>query len=98
MKKYIQLDGNKVTLIHNLPFDPVDGLGKTETELLQTGVLLEEIPEPEQRQGKIALPYYTPAQGFYYEYEDAPAGPATTADIEALRAQIDYVGMMTEVL
>ena len=97
-QKFIQLDGGKVTLIHHMPFDPVQGLGKSEAELGQMGVLLETIPEPEQREGFIPLPYYTPERGFYYQYEPAPAGPATTADVEALAAQVDYIGMMTEVL
>ena len=97
-KKFIQLDGSRVTLIHNMPFDPVNGLGKTEAELSQMGVLLEDIPEPEHRPGKTALPYYTPEKGFYYEYQDAPAGPASTDDVDRIEAKIDYMGMMLNVL
>lgn len=98
MKKFIQVDGERVLLIHNMPFDPVNGMGKTEAELLTMGYLLDDIPDPEQREGKIALPYYSPEKGFYYAYEDAPAGPATTDDIRQLNAKLDYIGMMTEVL
>lgn len=98
MKKFIQLEGGKVTLIHNMPFDPVNGMGKTEAELSQLGVLLDAIPDPEPMEGKIALPYYTEERGFYWVYEEAPAGPATTADLEAVNAKLDYIGMMTEVL
>lgn len=98
MKKFIQLDGERVTLIHNMPFDPVHGFGKTEAELSQLGVLLDDIPDPEPMEGKIPIPYYNSVQGFHYRYEDAPPQPASTADIEALNARIDYIGMMTEVL
>lgn len=98
MKKFIALDGERVTLIHYMPFDPVNGMHKTEAELSQMGVLLDEIPEPEQIEGKIPTPYYNAGKGFWYEYEDAPAGPATTADTDALKAKLDYIGMMTEVL
>ena len=99
-KKFIQVDGNRVMLIHNMPFDPVNGLGKTEAELNQMGVLLEEdqITEPEKRPGKTALPYYTTEKGFYWAYEDAPAGPASSDDIQALEAKIDYMGMMLNVM
>lgn len=69
-KKFLRLEGNRVMLIHYMPFDAVDGLHKTEAELLQEGVLVEEIPEAEERAGQIALPYYTAERGFYYEYED----------------------------
>ena len=97
-KKFIQLDGDRVMLIHNMPFDPAQGLGKTEAELMQMGVLLEEIPEPENRPGKTALPYYTPEKGFYWEYQDAPAGPASTDDVDRVEAKLDYLGMMLDVM
>ena len=98
-KKFLQVDDTgRVMLIHNMPFDAVNGMGKTKDELLQMGVLVDEVPEPERIDGKIPLPYYTAEHGLYYEYEDAPPEPASTKDIEELRAQIDYVGMMTEVL
>ena len=98
MKKYITVENERVMLIHNMPFDPVNGLHKSEEELLKTGVLLDEVPEPEQIEGKIALPYYNAEKGFHYHYEDAPAGPASTTDIDALTAKLDYLGMMMEVL
>ena len=75
-KKFLKLEGNKVTLIHNMPFDETHGFHKTEEELLRDGILLDEVPEPENIDGKIALPYYTPEKGLYYEYEDAPQEPS----------------------
>lgn len=98
MKKFLQLDGNKVMLIHNMPFDPVYGLGKTEAELMQMGALVDDVPDPEHRPGKTAMAYYTPEKGFYYEYVDAPAGPASSDDIATLNSKLDYMGMMLDVL
>jgi hypothetical protein len=44
---YFECDSNgKVGLIHYLPFDEEQGLGKTEEELLQKGLLVDSIPEP----------------------------------------------------
>jgi len=63
----------RVGLIHNMPFDPVHGLGKSEEELRQIGVLVEDLPQPEIREGKIAVLYCNPATNtVYYEYEDGP--------------------------
>lgn len=88
-QKFIQVDGTRVTLIHNMPFDPVNGLHKTEAALLQMGVLLDQVPPPENQPGKIALPYYTPEQGFYYAYTDKPADR-----VDAVEAKLDYMMMM----
>ena len=77
-KKFLRLDGNKVMLIHYMPFDAVNGLHKSEAELLQEGVLVDEVPDPENRPGKTALPYYSAERGFYYEYVDAPNQQAMT--------------------
>lgn len=68
-RKFIITDKTgKVEFIHYMPFSPKHGLGKTEEELLETGVLLDEIPEPEQIDGKMPVAYYTPEKGFWYEY------------------------------
>lgn len=34
----------EIQLIHNMPFDEINGLGKTEEELLQMGALVDSIP------------------------------------------------------
>jgi hypothetical protein len=73
--KFIKTEENKVILVHYMPFDDINGLGKTEEELLQTGYLVEEIPELEQIDGKSAITYYTPEQGFWFEYADIPKTP-----------------------
>ena len=71
-KKFITVENEKVRLIHYMPFDVKEGLGKSEEELLKEGYLLDEIPEPKQIEGKVAMPHYTPGKGFYYEYENDP--------------------------
>ena len=88
-KKFLRLNGNKVMLIHYMPFDPVNGLHKTEEELLREGALVDEVPDSQQIVGKTALPYYTPERGFYYEYVDDPnyARPAMTL-ADSVRAKV----------
>lgn len=98
MKKFIALDGNRVMLTHSMPFDPIEGLGKTEAELSKMGVLLDEIPDPEEREGYTALPYYTPEKGYYYEYKPVESPTASAADIQGLNAKLDYFMMMQEVI
>ena len=36
---YIRVDKqtNRITFVHKMPFDPVNGLGQTKDELLKTG-------------------------------------------------------------
>lgn len=88
MKKFITTDeNNRVQLTHYMPFDPVDGLNMTEEQLLQRGYLLDEIPEPEQREGKMPEAYYKPEIGFYYEYVDATVDPEK--ELAELKAQLE---------
>lgn len=43
--KFITYNENfEIQLIHNMPFDEINGLGKTEEELLQMGALVDSIP------------------------------------------------------
>lgn len=43
--KFITYNENfEIQLIHNMPFDEINGLGKTEEELLQIGALVDSIP------------------------------------------------------
>lgn len=69
----IQVDKNKyrVRFIHNFPLHPQYGLGKTQEELEREGILIEELPEPQQIEGKIAVLYCNPVtKEVWYEYED----------------------------
>lgn len=78
-KKFITIDEvGRVQLIHCMPFDTKDGLGMTEAELLKVGYLVDEIPESQVLEGKIAEAYYTPEKGFWYEYVDAPVNEEYT--------------------
>ncbi|MED1784226.1 hypothetical protein P4V43_20605 [Brevibacillus fortis] len=63
-----------VTFIHYNPLDPTEGLGKTQEELLQTGFLIEGLPEAERKTGKDAKLYFNPqTKEMWYEYVDVPA-------------------------
>jgi len=42
---------------------------------LQIGFLVEDIPEPKQIEGKSSVMFYTPEQGFWFEYADIPKTP-----------------------
>ena len=67
----------RVGLIHNMPFDPVQGFGKTQEELEQIGVLVDDVPEPQIPEGKqIAGLFVNPTtKEVWYEYEDRPLDP-----------------------
>nr|DAW50978.1 MAG TPA: protein of unknown function (DUF5320) [Caudoviricetes sp.] len=94
-QKFIKTENTKVVYTHFMPFDEKDGLKKTEEELLQEGYLIDEIPEPDRQEGKIAEAHYTPEQGYYYEYVDAPE-PKPQGDIAALRAEVDELKSQLE--
>ena len=65
--------GLKVGFVHNMPFHEQHGMGKTQEELQQIGALVDDIPEPEQIEGKNAVLYYNPeTNSVYYEYIDRP--------------------------
>ncbi|WP_142414380.1 hypothetical protein [Hathewaya massiliensis] len=62
----------KVEFIHYMPFDEIHGLGQTEEELRQNGILVNSIPEPQNIQGKQGILYFEEGKGVYYKYEDMP--------------------------
>lgn len=71
-KKFIKVQDTKVVYIHHMPFDEINGLGKTEEELSTQGILVDSIPEPEKIDGKESILHYDSESGFYYEYRDLP--------------------------
>lgn len=86
---YIQTTDGKVTFTHYLPFDPVYGLGKTQAELLETGYLVEAVPEyaGEVPEGKAPELRYD-GTAFSWELIDLPKKADTQAEkIAALEAQ-----------
>lgn len=94
-KKFIRVENTKVMFTHFMPFDEKYGMGKSEEELLKEGYLIDEIPEPEQQEGKIAEAHYTPEKGYYYEYVDAPE-PKPETDVEALKAEVSELKSQLE--
>lgn len=73
--------GLRIGYIHNMPFHPVYGLKKSEEELREEGILLDDIPKPERVEGKIPVPYYNPETNtVYYEYVDRPLTPEEKAE------------------
>lgn len=76
-----------VGFIHRYPFDAQHGLKKTKEELELTGVLVEELPDPEQN-GKIATLYVDLATGkTHYEYMDPPASEIDRSELEKVKYQ-----------
>lgn len=70
---FIQTNQNNlVNYMHHMPFDPVNGLGKTKEELKKEGYLVNDIPDALQIKGKYEIMYYSKEKGIYYEYEDIP--------------------------
>ncbi|WP_409174794.1 hypothetical protein [Brevibacillus fortis] len=73
----------KVVFIHSVPFDPINGLQKSEKELLETGTLVEEIPAASSQPGKDALLYIDPTtKKLWYEYVDIPVKPTTDDELK----------------
>lgn len=63
-------------MIHYMPFDEENGLGKTEDELSQEGILIEELPELETIENKIPVLYCNPTtKEVWYEQVDADIPP-----------------------
>ena len=86
---YIQTTDGRITFTHYMPFDPVYGLGKTEAELLETGYLVEAVPEyaGEGPEGKAPELHYD-GTAFSWELVDLPRKADTQAEkIAALEAQ-----------
>lgn len=66
----IDKDG-KVNYRHLRPFDAKYGLGKTEEELLKTGVLIENLPERLPEDGRLQILYYDSTQNTcFYKYQE----------------------------
>lgn len=86
---YIRTENEKITFTHYMPFDPVYGMGKTREELLETGYLVEEIPEysGEVPEGKLPELRYN-GTAFSWAMADKPKREATQAEkLAALEAQ-----------
>lgn len=62
----------RVDGVHNMPFDETYGLGKTEEELNQTGLLVESLPVREDNGKNATLFVNKSTKEMYYEYADFP--------------------------
>lgn len=63
---------NRIEFIHHRPFDEKSGLGKTEEELRNMGVLVDSIPQPDTSDpDKIGILKYDGTK-LYYEYINRP--------------------------
>lgn len=71
MSIFIKITNGIAESIHYKPFDSQLGLDKTKEQLLQEGILVETIPEPEQIGDKVPILKYN-GTSLYYEYQDAP--------------------------
>lgn len=84
---YVKIKDGNIESIHYMPFDSINGLGKTKEELeSEGGIFVESVPEPENRPGKSAMLKYSEADGLYYEYTDRPLTPK-----EQTSQQMDYL-------
>lgn len=81
---YIKVDKktNIITFVHRMPFDPINGLGKTRDELLKTGYFVSNFPEPAMKLGKRAIPYYDyEKKEVTYEYTNIPLSEKERLDL-----------------
>ena len=71
---YIETDEDfRVTKIHRMPFDPVNGMGYTREELEKKGFFVDEIPEPVHQVGRRSIAMYNPdTKSIYYESVGVP--------------------------
>lgn len=75
---------SKVGLIHDNPFDPVAGMGMTQTQLEVIGILVDSLPAPAPAVGQIVSATYVDptTKTVTYGYSNAPQ-----TDIETLQSQ-----------
>ena len=87
--KFITYNENfEIQLIHNMPFDNKNGLGKTKEELLEIGALVEEIPQVEVPSDKqIIYKYNKLENSVIYELIERPltVEEQQTKDIDVLK-------------
>lgn len=82
----------RVGLVHYMPFDEVNGLGKTQEQLQQEGILVEALPEKEDREGYEAELMYN-GTSLYYEYVlNQESQEQRIADLENAIADLVYGG------
>ena len=69
MKKIIIHEGKNIELIHYKPFDKKHGFGLPEDKLKKLGSLVDNVAEPEKREGYYAKAFWDEnKKEVYYEY------------------------------
>jgi hypothetical protein len=84
--KFKSQEDTTIEFIHHIPFDPVYGLDKTEEELNEEGLLVEELPVPESLPGKREVLKYSVERDLYYEYIDNLITPEQ--EVENMKKQV----------
>ena len=91
MEAYIRVNKDNVVEFMNCrPFDPREGMGMSREELLKTGKIVSEIPEPENKLGcQTITKYDSDTNSLYYRYETVPL--KDSARIEMLEKAINGI-------
>ena len=89
---------NIVTMVHRFPFDPKNGLQCTKEELLQKGVFVDDVPEPEHILGKRSILKYDPDnRKVYYDYKTVAVSTSERLDaMESLMNELIMNGLLTK--
>lgn len=83
-----------IGFIHYMPFDEENGLGKTEEELLNEGLLIEELPRLEGIPNKAPILYCNPSiREVWYEYVDIPETEEQKREREDLEIRLALADM-----
>lgn len=63
----------EISFVHNFPFHEHYGMGKTVEELESEGILIDSLPEAENKEGFYNLRYINPVtKEIYFEYKVIP--------------------------
>lgn len=97
-KIYIEVGKNNiVTKMHRAPFNPTYGLGMSKEELeANNGFFVDEVPEPDMIEGKIAImKYNADTKKIYYEYETKPlSNKERIGNIESVLNELIMAGKL----
>lgn len=75
------MNNGRVTFVHFNPFDPKDGMNRSRETLEKEGYFIPVYPDPEEREGFNAIPYYNKeTKSIYYEYQPKELSPKEMVD------------------
>lgn len=85
---FLKTENERVIYSHYMPMHGKHGLGKTEEELLEEGILVESVPDPVDTPGKSPVLYCSDEGVMWYTYEDILVPEDIIKnDIETLRQE-----------